>query len=153
MVRIFIPSQTHIFKADVCIAGGAPVQSWVFRACVIQGTQQLYISGLWYWGSELTALSANGIATNTLITSTSKITAITTPIACLLWAVGVILFLGLPNYYRQTPGKLPSFYGALLRRKIVLWFFVMVILQNYWLSAPYGRNVSVSSSSIYILPS
>ena len=26
------------------------------------------------------------------------------------------------------------------RRKIVLWFFVTVIFQNYWLSAPYGRN-------------
>lgn len=100
----------------------------------------MYIAGLWYWGSELTALSSNGSTTRTLITSTPKITAITTPIAVFLWTVGVIIFIGLPNYYRQTPGKVPSFYGALFRRKIVLWFFVMVVLQNYWLSAPYGRN-------------
>ena len=67
-------------------------------------------------------------------------TAITTPIAVFMWAIGLILFFGLPNYYRQEPGKIPSFYSSLYRRKIVLWFFVTVIVQNYWLSAPNGRN-------------
>jgi fumarate reductase subunit D len=55
-----------------------------------------------------------------LITQTSTVTAITTPIAVLLWAVGVILFLGLPDYYRQDPGQVPSFYTSVMRRKIVL---------------------------------
>ena len=57
-----------------------------------------------------------------------------------MWAVGTILFLGLPSYYRQDPGKVPSFYKSIYRRKIILWFFAAVVIQNYWLSAPYGRN-------------
>ena len=60
--------------------------------------------------------------------------------AVLLWTVGVVLFFGLPSYYRQAPGKVPSFYSTLFRRKIILWFFFTVVIQNYFLSAPYGRN-------------
>jgi len=51
-----------------------------------------------------------------------------------------MLLLGLPKYYRQVPGNVPSFYKSIYRRKIIIWFFVAVIIQNYWLSAPYGRN-------------
>lgn len=58
----------------------------------------------------------------------------------MLWTVGVLLFVGLPTYYRQRPGHIPSFYASLLRRKVVLWFFVSVVLQNYFLSTVYGRN-------------
>lgn len=68
--------------------------------------------------------------------------AITVPIAIFLWTIGAIIFFGLPDYYRQTPGKVPSFYKSLARRKIILWFFVAVIIQNFFLSAPYGRNWS-----------
>lgn len=84
-----------------------------------------------------------------------------------MWCVGVILFVGLPTYYRQAPGHIPAFYSSLLRRKIIIvrsqnpsltralllscclhltdlsalqWFFVVVLIQNYFLSAPYGRN-------------
>lgn len=39
---------------------GAPVKEWVFRACVIQGTQQAYVIALWYWGSTLASTPANG---------------------------------------------------------------------------------------------
>ena len=67
-------------------------------------------------------------------------TAITVPIAVVLWLSGLILYFGLPDYYRQAPGAVPSFYSSLGRRKIILWFFVTVLIQNYWLSAPYGRN-------------
>lgn len=41
--------------------GGAPVKQWVFRACLIQGTQQAYVIALWYWGSTLTKASNAGI--------------------------------------------------------------------------------------------
>jgi alpha-1,3-glucan synthase len=67
-------------------------------------------------------------------------TAIAVPIAVFMWAVGYIIFAGMPDYYRQAPGKVPSFYASLFRRKIIGWFFVTVLIQNYWLSAPYGRN-------------
>lgn len=41
--------------------GGAPVKDWVYRACIIQGTQQLYVVALWYWGSTLTSATAAGV--------------------------------------------------------------------------------------------
>lgn len=71
--------------------------------------------------------------------------AICTPITLFLWAIGLIVYFGLPNYYRQTPGKMPSFYKSVFRRKIVLWNWVVVILQNFFLSAPYGRNWNCES--------
>ncbi|KAL9004469.1 MAG: hypothetical protein Q9188_002722, partial [Gyalolechia gomerana] len=128
------------FALNFGTEGGTPAQSWAFRACVIQGSQQLVVAALWYWGSTLIAESNAGLSPSVLFTSSSTITGITTPIAIFLWAIALVLLFGLPNYYRQQPGKIPSFYSALFRRKIVLWYFVAVLLQNYWLSAPYGRN-------------
>jgi alpha-1,3-glucan synthase len=129
--------------------GGAQVKAWVFRACMIQGTQQAYVVALWYWGSFLNKTTTDGVGTTTgnSVSSSWKITAITLPIALLLWVVGVLMWLGLPNYYRQSPGNMPSFYHGLVRRKIVLWFFATVVIQNFFLSAPYGRNWSFLWSS------
>jgi len=47
-----------------------------------------------------------------------------------------------PDYYRQTPPKVPNFMRTLFRRKLVLWFLASEILRDYWLSGPYGRNWS-----------
>lgn len=127
--------------------GGATVSSWVYRACVIQGTQQMYVVALWYWGSYLTRQTAAGLVEANPLVNSWKITAITLPLALLLWAIGLIMFYGLPVYYRQSPGNMPSFYVSLMRRKIVLWFFVTVVIQNFFLSAPYGRNWSFLWSS------
>lgn len=54
---------------------GAPVKDWVFRACVIQGTQQAYVIALWYWGSTLTKAASSGLAdVQGSITNTWKMT-------------------------------------------------------------------------------
>ncbi|TAQ86379.1 hypothetical protein B7494_g5306 [Chlorociboria aeruginascens] len=143
-------SGSFFFALNFGSEGGAPIKDWVFRACAIQGTQQIYVVGLWYWGSTLTTYQTDGGTTNDLLTSSPTLTAIMVPIAVLLWIIGLLLFVGLPNYYRQQPGKVPSFYTSLLRRKIVLWFFVMVAIQNYWLSAPYGRNWRYLFSSSHV---
>lgn len=132
-------SGSLFFGLNFGTEGGSSTHTWVFRACVVQGTQQIYVTVLWYWGSYLSALSASG-KSPTGFTSSPILTAVTTPIACCLAAIGVILYLGLPDFYRQTPGHVPSFYKSLRRRKIIVWFFVAVVLQNYFLSAPYGRN-------------
>ncbi|KAH1300828.1 hypothetical protein KXX11_004803 [Aspergillus fumigatus] len=129
---------------------GAPVKEWVFRACVIQGTQQAYVIALWYWGSTLTKASSQGLLTaETNIANTWKMTAICVPITVFLWCVGLLMFFGLPNYYRQSPGKVPSFYRSVFRRKIVIWNFAVVIIQNFFLSAPYGRNWNFLWSSAH----
>lgn len=115
---------------------------------------------LWYWGSELTKASEHtSVGSSAAAANPNVIITVGVVIACLMWAVGSVLLIGLPKYYRQTPGHIPSFYTSLFTRKIILvyhihiitktefmanailqWFFVVVIIQNYWLSAPYGRN-------------
>lgn len=134
-------SGSIFFASNFGDEGGAPVETWIFRACVIQGIQQAYVIALWYWGSTLTKASSEGLLnSDTTISNTWKMTAICYPIAIFVWGIGLLLVFGLPTYYRQKPGKVPSFYKSLVRRKVVLWNFVAVILQNFFLSAPYGRN-------------
>jgi alpha-1,3-glucan synthase len=116
----------------------------VYRACLIQGTQQIYITALFYWGSTMANTGTKSSLTNSPIAG-----AITLPIAAFLWAIGITLFTSLPTYYHQSPGKIPNFYHTLLRRKTIGWFFLTVILQNYFLSTPYGRNWQYLWSSKY----
>jgi alpha-1,3-glucan synthase len=103
-------------------AGGAPVTSWVYRACVIQGTQQIFAAGLWYWGHRLAALSQAGMFEPQRVSTSTAVTAVTWPIALILILAGVSLFSGLPDYYRQLPGRIPAFYQSVTRRKLVLVF-------------------------------
>lgn len=148
MYSVASSSGSIFFALNFGDEGGAQVKSWVFRACMIQGTQQIYVVALWYWGSYLNRRNVDGLVTTSdPISSTWKITAITLPIAFLLWAIGLLMWFGLPTYYRQAPGKMPSFYHSLLRRKIVLWFFATVVIQNFFLSAPNGRNWTFLFSS------
>ncbi|KAI2704711.1 CAZyme family GH13 [Penicillium roqueforti] len=136
-------SGSIFFASNFGDEGGAPVETWIFRACVIQGIQQAYVIALWYWGSTMTKASSEGLlSAESGIANSWKMSAICYPITVFLCFVGILLALGLPNYYRQKPGKVPSFYKSLFRRKIVAWNFVAVILQNFFLSAPYGRNWS-----------
>ncbi|KAK3372216.1 putative cell wall alpha-1, 3-glucan synthase [Podospora didyma] len=121
--------------------GGATIMTWIFRAAIIQGIQQVYLVALWYWGSLITAQTPMGLLNGNFIANKVPVVlVITVPIAVFFWALGIITLIGLPDYYRQSPDKIPSFYMSLLRRHIVPWFFLTVVIQNYWLSTPYGRN-------------
>ncbi|KAK4692298.1 hypothetical protein P7C71_g4875, partial [Lecanoromycetidae sp. Uapishka_2] len=128
------------FAVNFADEGGAPVTTFVYRACMIQGTQQIYVVALWYWGAALAKAAGTPSVVANLSTYPNIIVPLCVLVACLMWSVGVVLLLGLPKYYRQAPGHIPSFYTSLFRRKIIVWFFIVVIIQNYWLSAPYGRN-------------
>ncbi|PVF98937.1 putative cell wall alpha-1,3-glucan synthase [Serendipita vermifera] len=114
---------------------GAATEKWTLRACIVQGSQQIWVTALWYWGHRL-----NGALPGSR-----------TPwwIVILLWPMATICFCfvwclltGLPDYYRQTPPKVPNFIKTLFRRKLVLWFLASELLRDYWLSGPYGRNWS-----------
>ncbi|KAF2163334.1 glycosyltransferase family 5 protein [Zasmidium cellare ATCC 36951] len=143
MYAVASSSGSLFFAQNFGSLGSAPVKDWAFRACAIQGTQQLYVVGLWAWGSKLTAMNNQGEATSL----GSKMTAIGIPISLFLWAVGLVLFFGLPDFYRQKPGAVPDFYSSIFRRKIIVWFLLAVFIQNIFLSAPYGRNWSYLWSS------
>ena len=130
--------------------GAVPVKDWMFRASMIQGISQLYTVALWYWSSKVTSAEVGGVSTVAL--NSWRLTAVVMPIAALCFLIGVLLALGLPKYYRQAPGKILFFYTSLFRRRIVLWFFFMVIIQNWFLSAAFGRNWSFLWSSQHTKP-
>ena len=108
------------FALNFADEGGAPVTSFVYRACVIQGTQQVYVVALWYWGAAL----GKAVGTASVVANLNKYPKIIVPLCaclmCLMWAVGIVLYTSLPDYYRQAPGNIPSFYSSLLRRRIIL---------------------------------
>ena len=102
------------------------------RACLVQGSQQIWVAALWYWGHEL-----NGQETSA---PPWWVVLILWPLAAMSFAFAYLMLYGLPEYYRQVPPKVPNFLKTLFRRKLVLWFLAAEILRDYWLSGPYGRN-------------
>ncbi|ORY78163.1 cell wall alpha-1,3-glucan synthase ags1 [Protomyces lactucae-debilis] len=130
--------------------GGASTQTWIVRACMVQGTQQIWGSALWYWGEKLTADTSDETLAGATQQTEIAVTGIVLFLAVFMAATGLLLAKGLPDYYRQLPGRIPAFYISLVRRKLVLWFMVATILQNYWLSTLYGRSWRYLWSSPYI---
>jgi len=121
--------------------GGAPITTWIFRAAVIQGIQLLYQVALWFWGSLITAQNPTGLLNSSFIANkVPTVLVITLPLALIFWALGIVSYLGLPDYYRQSPDTIPSFYKSLVRRHVIPWFFLYVAVQNYWLTTTYGRS-------------
>ncbi|PSS03495.1 alpha amylase [Coniella lustricola] len=129
--------------------GGSPTKAWVIRAISVAGLAQIYTLMLWYWGSLVDQSEAT-ITGDIGNTSVPLALVICVPIAVIFWVIGLVLFLGLPDYYRQSPESIPGLYISLLHRKLVPWFFVATVIQNYWLSAPYGRNWQFLFASQYL---
>ena len=117
-----------------CVAntqtGSVPVATWAFRATVVQGVQQFYIVLLWFWGARLTVSIDAAGSTTSNIAKSSTLTAIALPIAVVVWVVSAILYLGLPDYYRQAPAQIPSFYRSITSRKIILVSLVLLIVKS-----------------------
>ena len=109
----------------------------MMRACIVQGSQQIWVAALWYWGHEL-----NGASSATV--GPWWITLIVWPFAVMSFLFAYLMLYGLPDFYRQTPPKVPNFFHTLLRRKIVLWFLGSEILRDYWLSGVRRRSSLVS---------
>ncbi|KAH7926306.1 glycoside hydrolase family 13/glycosyltransferase family 5 protein [Leucogyrophana mollusca] len=114
---------------------GAATEVWTLRACIVQGSQQVWVAALWYWGSTLNSASPGH-------KSPWWIVLILWPLAIMSFGFAYLMLYGLPEYYRQTPPKVPNFLKTLFRRKLVLWFLASEVLRDYWLSGPYGRNWS-----------
>ncbi|KIK71072.1 glycosyltransferase family 5 protein [Collybiopsis luxurians FD-317 M1] len=112
---------------------GAATEVWMLRACIVQGSQQIWVAVLWYWGYKLNSEASD-------YTPPWWICVIVWPLAVLCFLFCYLMLYGLPEYYRQTPPKVPNFLKTLFRRRIVVWFLISVVLQTYWLSGPYGQN-------------
>ncbi|KII88464.1 glycosyltransferase family 5 protein [Plicaturopsis crispa FD-325 SS-3] len=114
---------------------GASTEVWTLRACVVQGSQQVWVAALWYWGNSLNAAKSDYVPPWWIV-------LILWPMAATSLLFAYLMLYGLPEYYRQTPPKVPNFLRTLFRRKLVLWFLASELLRDYWLSGPYGRNWS-----------
>ncbi|KAF9053716.1 modular protein with glycoside hydrolase family 13 and glycosyltransferase family 5 domains [Hymenopellis radicata] len=112
---------------------GAATEVWTTRACIVQGSQQIWVAALWYWGHSLNGQSDD-------YTPPWWIVCIVWPLSIMSFVFAYLMLYGLPEYYRQTPPKVPHFIKTLFRRKLVIWFLFSEILRDYWLSGPYGRN-------------
>ncbi|KAF8306355.1 glycoside hydrolase family 13 and glycosyltransferase family 5 protein [Clavulina sp. PMI_390] len=114
---------------------GAATEVWALRACIVQGAQQLWVAALWYWGYTLNDAPSGYVPPWWIV-------CILWPLAAMCLLFAYCMWFGLPDYYRQTPPKVPHFLRTLFQRKLVLWFLASEILRDYWLSGPYGRNWS-----------
>ncbi|KAJ3350440.1 Cell wall alpha-1,3-glucan synthase ags1 [Entophlyctis luteolus] len=99
---------------------------WTARSIVIDGLRQFVSLGLWYFGSQITG-------------TTSTIQAISFVASVVLALIGVVLAIGLPDFYRTDPPSIPFFMRQLLRRKLVVIYVTAIFLQNFFLSGPLGR--------------
>lgn len=118
--------------------GGSTIASWIMRLAIIQGVSQLYTLGLWAWGSAISSAAADGESIT--LANSPALLGVCLPVALILWAVGAMLFVGLPDFYRETPGPVPQLWKTLLKRKTIAWYLLAVVIQNYFLSSVYGRN-------------
>ncbi|TFK29967.1 alpha-1,3-glucan synthase [Coprinopsis marcescibilis] len=112
---------------------GAATEVWTLRACIVQGSQQVWVAALWYWGYSLNGRPDGYVPPWYIV-------LVVWPLAIMSFLFAYLMLYGLPDYYRQAPPKVPGFLKTLFRRKLVVWFLISVILREYWLSAPYGRN-------------
>jgi hypothetical protein len=63
-----------------------------------------------------------------------------------MWSVAAILFCGLPEYYRQAPGKVTAFYLTVFRRKMVLVCFGILL----HFSIPYDADLGILDSGSFM---
>ncbi|KAL7416221.1 putative alpha-1,3-glucan synthase [Mrakia frigida] len=115
---------------------GATTESWVFRACVVQGLQQCWTAVLWWWGSTFIGTDSSEYV------APLAILFIVWPLAVISLFFFLFMWWGLPQYYLQAPPTVPNFYATLFRRNVVKWFLIAEVLRDFWLSPPYGRNWS-----------
>jgi len=109
---------------------GATTQSWIFRACVVQGLQQCWAAVLWWWGSLLINNDPEKYI------APRAILAVVWPLSLVSFLFFFALWFGLPQYYLQRPPTVPNFYATLFRRDIVRWFLVAEILRGRSLTPP-----------------
>ena len=100
--------------------GEVQVSTWNFRACVIDGCQQIYVAVLWFWGSPLTEFPLSGINESTSVIHHSFFTQMAVPVAIFMWTIGLVTYIGLPDYYRQAPKKSGPLYRFISQNKTVL---------------------------------
>ena len=69
---------------------GAATEVWILRACIVQGSQQIWVAALWYWGDRLNNVLPGAF----------------TPwwIVCIVWPLSALCLLFMVVLLRGLPG-------------------------------------------------
>ena len=73
---------------------GAATEVWMLRACVVQGSQQIWVAALWYWGYMLDGVGTDNQAPWWIV--------------LIVWPLSVMSFIFAYLMLYGLPGKLAS---------------------------------------------
>ncbi|KAE9389558.1 P-loop containing nucleoside triphosphate hydrolase protein [Gymnopus androsaceus JB14] len=119
---IFLAASAIWYPLFRLAPSGAATEVWMLRACIVQGSQQLWRGSLLY---------------TTLVDLCCRVAVVPFYAS---YSSSFFFMAFLCRLLPTNPPKVPSFLRTLFRRRIVIWFLVSVVLQSYWLSGPYGQN-------------
>jgi alpha-1,3-glucan synthase len=69
---------------------GAATEVWIMRACIVQGSQQIWVAALWYWGNSLNGATTDHIAPWWIVT-------IVWPLSLMSFIFAYLMLYGLPG--------------------------------------------------------
>lgn len=72
------------------LSQGAATEVWTLRACIVQGSQQIWVAALWYWGYNLNGRVSNYISPWWIVT-------IVWPLAFMSFVFAYLMLYGLPG--------------------------------------------------------
>jgi alpha-1,3-glucan synthase len=126
---------TFFFALSFGQESGVKLKSWVYRAIIGEVFRQIWMVGFWYYnqrsesGADITQFDLTTIGAIVLLI-----------LGILFVCLGLILVVALPNCYSYSSPIIPGFFRNLLKRKLVLWFWIAEFGRSYLLSSTYGRN-------------
>jgi alpha-1,3-glucan synthase len=69
---------------------GAATEVWILRACIVQGSQQIWIAALWFWGDQLNTVERGKLTGQWIV-------AIVWPLSVLSFLFAFLMWFGLPG--------------------------------------------------------
>ena len=69
---------------------GAATEVWILRACIVQGSQQIWVAALWYWGDQLNTVLPGEFTPKWIV-------FVVWPLSAMSFLFMVLLWLGLPG--------------------------------------------------------
>jgi alpha-1,3-glucan synthase len=72
---------------------GAATEVWTLRACIVQGSQQIWVAALWYWGYNLNGRPDNYIPPWWIVT-------VVWPLGFMSLLFAYLMLYGLPGQSR-----------------------------------------------------
>jgi hypothetical protein len=85
---------------------GAATEIWMLRACIVQGSQQIWVAALWYWGFQLQGAEQGKFIPWWIV-------LIVWPLAAICFLFSYLMLFGLPGkqfhlHYKRSGFSSPS---------------------------------------------